>query len=125
MTADLEDRLRTQAQKIADEGYHRWSELCVEVADVLGSQADRIQALEAKCALLAASLGQSESLCADLEQDARRYRRIRLGLTDRYGDVYAMVFDPEGDDPAEGDRLDALVDAAIAAQARTKEEKQK
>lgn len=46
------------------------------------------------------------------EADAERYRRIRNGpYSDRHGDVYAMVFDAEGDVPVHGDVLDAAMDA--------------
>jgi hypothetical protein len=47
-------------------------------------------------------------------RDAERYRRIRLGLSDVHGDVYAMVFAGDGDYPEDGDDLDRIVDAAIA-----------
>lgn len=45
-------------------------------------------------------------------EDAERYQRIRLGLSERHGDVYAMVFGPEGDYPLMGPPLDAAIDAA-------------
>ena len=63
----------------------------------------------------------AEAKCAELERDAGRYRRIRLGISAYHGDVYAMVFDPEGDYPVEKDDLDSLLDAIIAAQAGSKE----
>lgn len=71
-----------------------------EAADALSAQAARI---------------------AGLERDAARYRRIRLGQSDLHGDVYAMIFAPDGDYPEDGDELDAAIDAAIAAQAGSKE----
>jgi len=50
---------------------------------------------------------------ADAE-DAARYRRIRNGPhSDRHGDVYAMVFMPDGDEPIHGAKLDSIIDAAI------------
>lgn len=49
-------------------------------------------------------------------RDAKRYRRIRNGPhSDRYGDLYAMAFQGDGDIPLKGDALDFAVDAAIAA----------
>lgn len=115
MTTDLEDRLRTQAQKIAYEGYHRWSELCVEVADVLGSQADRIQALEAKCALLEASLGQAEK--AEARYEWLR-RRVVMWDAPQEASFTLTLFNDEG---PTGEFLDEVIDTAIAAQAGSKE----
>ncbi|WP_315127307.1 hypothetical protein [Comamonas antarctica] len=52
-------------------------------------------------------------------RDAARYRRIRNGPhSDRYGDLYAMTFQGDGDLSVTGDELDRVVDAAIAAQAK-------
>lgn len=49
--------------------------------------------------------------------DAKRYRAIRNPpYSDRYGDLYAMTFQGDGDIPLKGDELDAAADAAIAAQ---------
>ncbi|MGZ0105169.1 hypothetical protein [Achromobacter sp. KK8] len=49
--------------------------------------------------------------------DAERYRAIRNPpYSDRYGDLYAMTFQGDGDIPLKGDELDAAADAAIAAQ---------
>lgn len=49
--------------------------------------------------------------------DAARYRAIRNPpYSDRYGDLYAMTFQGDGDIPLKGDALDAAADAAIAAQ---------
>jgi hypothetical protein len=53
-------------------------------------------------------------------RDAERYRRIRLGLSDVHGDVYAMVFAGDGDYPEDGDDLDRIVDAAIAREKKCK-----
>ena len=50
-----------------------------------------------------------------VQADAERYRRIRLCRSDYYGDVYAMVFAADGDYPEDGENLDRIVDAAIAA----------
>lgn len=48
--------------------------------------------------------------------DARRYRAIRNPpYSDRYGDLYAMTFQGDGDIPLKGDALDAAADAALAA----------
>lgn len=49
-------------------------------------------------------------------RDAARYRRIRNGPhSDRHGDVYAMTFQPDGDEPIHGEALDICVDAAMSA----------
>lgn len=49
------------------------------------------------------------------EKDAERYRRIRNGPhSDTWGDLYAMIFDGDGDYPIDGEELDEAVDAAIA-----------
>ena len=56
--------------------------MCMRAAEALRSQAERIQALEAKCALLAASLGQEEKRSAELE------RFVGLVLKDHRNDGY-------------------------------------
>lgn len=45
----------------------------------LSAQAERIEALAAKCALLETSLAQSDDRIAELERDAGRYRWLREG----------------------------------------------
>lgn len=58
---------------------------------------------------------------ARMAQDAARYRRIRNGpYSDRHGDVYAMTFQPDGDQPIDGAELDSFVDAAMAQRRGTK-----
>jgi hypothetical protein len=52
--------------------------------------------------------------CEELRKDSERYRRIRLGLSNVHGDVYAMVFAGDGDYPEDGDALDRAVDASLA-----------
>lgn len=52
-----------------------------------------------------------EALARALE-DAERYQRVRLGLSEKHGDVYAMVFGEEGDYPLMGPPLDTAIDAA-------------
>lgn len=55
--------------------------------------------------------------------DARRYRAIRNPpYSNRYGDLYAMTFQGDGDIPLKGDALDAAADAALAAIAQQKGE---
>lgn len=146
----LAKRLGVQAEQIAAEGHFGWGNLDTEAADALRSQAEligrleslrdahivsirehihkqwaaeeRAKALEAKCALLAASLGQSESLCADLEQDARRYRWLRRRCFMIYASIDASFilhfFNEEG---PTGEFLDDVVDSALGPQAGSKE----
>jgi len=48
--------------------------------------------------------------------DAKRYRCIRNPpYSDRYGDLYAMTFQGDGDIPLKGEALDAATDRALAA----------
>ena len=79
--------------------------------DALHSQAERIQALEAKCALLAASLDQAD-------QDTKRLDFLLAH------DAFAVRYDRGGPNP-QYRRFFATereaIDAAIAAQAGSKE----
>lgn len=48
--------------------------------------------------------------------DAARYRCIRNPpYSDRYGDLYAMTFQGDGDIPLKGEALDAAADRALSA----------
>jgi len=139
MTADeikaLVERLRS---------HHRLDivdfDLYINAADALTLLSDQLLAKTELANLYAASLRKSEAeveglkaenqrlrleFRADCEKhaeelfavqaDAERYRRIRLCRSDYYGDVYAMVFAADGDYPEDGENLDRIVDAAIAA----------
>lgn len=98
--------------------------MCMRAAEALRSQTERIQALEAKCALLAASLAQAENEVENLKYDIDRYMRIvneevargdaLLGALQLLAEVYDAMGAPRG--PA---RIKA--DATIAAQAGSKE----
>lgn len=50
---------------------------------------------------------------ARMAKDAMRYRQIKLCKSDRYGDVYPMMFLPCGDSPVDTDLLDDAIDEAI------------
>ena len=115
-------------------------DLYINAADALTLLSDQLLAKTELANLYAASLRKSEAeveglkaenqrlrleFRADCEKhaeelfavqaDAERYRRIRLCRSDYYGDVYAMVFAADGDYPEDGENLDRIVDAAIAA----------
>jgi predicted RNase H-like nuclease (RuvC/YqgF family) len=67
MTTDIE-ALATKLERI-EANCEDW----VLAATILRSQAERIQALEAKCALLSASLAQSEKEVDELKHDIERH----------------------------------------------------
>jgi chromosome segregation ATPase len=58
-------------RNVAAASYHT---RCAEAADLLTQQAERIEALEAKCALLAASEEQAEAQLADMTADRDSWR---------------------------------------------------
>jgi hypothetical protein len=78
---------------------------------------ERAEGLSAKCALLAASLGQEEKRSAELERDAGRYR-WSIALEDNAEQLYAAVMSCG---PKAHESIGIEIDAHIAVQAGSKE----
>jgi NTP pyrophosphatase (non-canonical NTP hydrolase) len=93
MTTDIESLIRRLDVATS---YHS---VCGEAADALRSQAKRIQALEAKCALLAASLAQSEKEVEDLKRDVSQYIKISSEEAARADTMEAKCAELERDAP--------------------------
>lgn len=86
--------------------YHSAGQLRERIAHIVAPLCDQLKATPAALHRV-----------QDDARDAARYRRIRNGPhSDRYGDVYAMTFQGDGDLPVKGDELDRVADAARAAQ---------
>lgn len=64
--------------------------------------------------LRAATQAAPVATTAQVQEDAARYRKIRAGRSDYHGDCYAMSFQPDGDEPLDGEELDRTVDAMRA-----------
>ena len=105
-----------------------------EAADLIEQQSTRIEAISAKCALLAASLAQEERRAEKLEQDAERYRWLRdfdlrckdgVNINPPCAHVHASMYSHAvGTIPAvrlvTGDELDRAIDAAISQSSEPK-----
>ena len=140
MTADEIKALVEQLRSSGYASHFALNQLARKAGEVLETLSDQLLAKTELANLYAASLRKSEAeveglkaenqrlrleFRADCEKhaeelfavqaDAVRYRRIRLCRSDYYGDVYAMVFAADGDYPEDGENLDRIVDAAIAA----------
>lgn len=108
------DALSSQAERIKQQALDY-----VSLFDQCSEQAERIQALEAKCALLAASLAQEEKRSAELERDAARYRWLRARSRLLAAEERDFVIKCASVKKMGG--MDAVIDEQIAAQAGSKE----
>lgn len=73
--------------------------------------------IEGRCEQLDVCADQLAAILPELEamaRDAERWRMVRNGHSDYYGDCYAMTFDPDGDYPVVGHDLDNRVDRMVA-----------
>ncbi|MGB8510214.1 MAG: hypothetical protein WCD76_17680 [Pyrinomonadaceae bacterium] len=110
----------TDEKRAADDALTVWRAIGEEAEAVVQRGVKYLLLSEEMCIRLGGALEAALSARADGgkdssdARDAERYRRIRLGLSDVHGDVYAMVFAGDGDYPEDGDDLDRIVDAAIA-----------